>query len=146
MFNKKLVGIPMNMLAWILLAVSVGFTWWWYSLALDVSSTDAVQNHLINKAQDLLLAIAIMTTVALVGLTISIKAHTLTKKTLNLNRTALFSLEWILIAMSVALLWSIDNPDSVSDSAALTPSITASIALGLYTIYFFMEATRKGRK
>jgi hypothetical protein len=140
MFNKKLVGIPINMLAWVCLAISVGFAWWWYSLVAVISSSDAVQNYVIGKAEQILLAVAIMTTLALVGLSISMGGYTFTEKTLNLNRAALFSVEWILIAVSVALLWSIDNPDSVEDAAALTPSITATLALVLYTGYFLMEA------
>lgn len=51
----------------------------------------------------------------------------------------LFSIEWILIAITTALVWSIDNPNNVANSAQLVPTITVTLALVLYTGYFIME-------
>ena len=142
MFNRKFVGVPMNLLAWALLAVSVGFMWYLYAeiLKVDGPLKGVYGNTLVEQAESLSLAIAIMTTLALIGLTTSIAGYTFTEKILNVNRVAMFTLEWILIAVSVALIWSISKPSEVDDNVHLVPAITATLALVLYTGYFMMEA------
>ena len=139
MKSYKIVGIPLNLLAWVLLAVTVGYSWYWFSLVQPLVSNDNFEQQIMDRAEAILLVCAVLSTLALLGLTISIAGHTFSNKPLNLSRAMLFSFEWILIAATTVLLWSIDNPDTVLDSAQLVPSITVTIALVIYTGYFIME-------
>ena len=141
MFNKKVVGIPVNMLAWALLAVSVGYTWYWFTeiQKIDTALKNTDAKTLADQAESLSLAIAIMTTLALVGLSATMGGYTFAKKDLGVNSAAMFTLEWILIAVSVGLIWPVNNPSEVEDSVKLVPAITTTLALVLYTGYFAFE-------
>jgi hypothetical protein len=140
MKGSKFVGFPLSIIMWVLLAVSVGFCWAYFGEVHGKNkSFSGSDKQIIDNADTASLTASILSSIALVSLTIQMFSYTLQFRKMGPISASLFFIEWILIAVSTTVLWLISNPEQVKDNYLLTGAITSTVALFLFTIYFGME-------
>lgn len=140
MSATKFSGIPLSIIMWILLAISVGFAWAYFNLLNQVKNDfSGDTGRIVDNAWSSMLTAAVLSTVALTALTIQVIFYTVQFRNMGAMSASLFFLEWILIAISTIVYWLISNPTTVKDNYLLVGAITSTVALFLFTVYFGME-------
>lgn len=137
----KLLGIPFNVITWALLAVSVGFAWAYYrQIQTILDSTNEGDNYIFAKSTRTgWLVSAILSTVALAGLTLSVMFYTVQFRDMTAISASLFFFEWALITAATVVYWITSELEGVKKSYRVVGAITSTVALGLFTLYYIIE-------
>lgn len=134
-----LLGIPINIIAWILLAIATAFSWVYYVALKDEKDANDGQSRLVNNVYTIMLTTAVFATIALAGLTVSIAFYTAQFREMGAISASLFFLEWIMIAIVTVLFWLTTDATDINYTYRTVGAICASVALALFTGYYMME-------
>lgn len=133
-----LLGIPVNIITWILLGIATAFAWVYYVALKDAKdSTDG--DRFINNVYGIMLTTAIFSTIALTGLTVSIAFYTAQFREMGAISASLFFFEWIMIAIVTVLFWLTTDATDINYMYRTAGAICVSVALALFTGYYMME-------
>jgi hypothetical protein len=122
----KFLGLRLDIIVLIILAVATAYTWKIYEVSVKVSDS---------RNQDIFISIAIMLTLTLAGLILSIFGNIFTEY--KFNKSGLFSISCMLLSASVALMLASDS--TVDGKNRLVAVITSFSAFAIYFVYFMME-------
>lgn len=131
-----MLGITINLLTWALLVASVSLAW----IQLN-KIHDKKENSETNTSYNTMLTASVLGTVATAAVTLSVIFYTLRFKKMDRTALLLFFLEWGLIAASTVSYWLVSTPVEIGSKKYLNgAAITSTIALALFSIYFWMES------
>jgi|DEB0MinimDraft_10_1074344.scaffolds.fasta_scaffold15515_3 uncharacterized membrane protein len=131
-----MLGITINLLTWALLVASVSLAW----IQLN-KIHDKKENSETNTSYNTMLTASVLGTVATAAVTLSVIFYTLRFKKMDRTALLLFFLEWGLITASTVSYWLVSTPVEIGSKKYLNGvAITSTIALALFSIYFWMES------
>jgi len=133
-----LLGIPINIIAWILLVITTAFSWLYYSQINALRDTLG-DDKFIDSVYTLVFVSAIISTIALAGLTVSTAFYTAQFRDMGAISASLFFLEWIMIAIITALFWLTTDVTNKYYQYRTIGAICSSVALVLFSVYYMME-------
>lgn len=133
----KYEGITFIVSLWIMLALAVAFSWTYFSQVNNVK--DGNNDQVTDAAWNSTLVTSIISSVALLAVSMQFMFYTPQFKKMAPVGASLFFLAWLLMAATTAVSWLIARPENVNNNYLLVASVTSSVALLLFTIYFVNE-------